>query len=351
MTKGEFMPQLDAKSLELINKTCKDKKHIKLTVGLLSGNERTIKTFGENGEIDNKNFTYEIGSITKTFTASLLAKHVHKGSMSLDDSIAKYVDGLDPSRYYPTLRRLATHTAGYSSTLPFTRREYFALIIGLIRASESPGTLPFKLDFEKMRDLLETNKLKDKDYNWRYSNFGMALLGYAIGVASGAGYHASMGDFLTTELGLSHTFTSANPGRLITGYTRKNVDCGNWIWGDDLTAPAGDISSTADDLLTYAAINMHELRPYLAMCHQKNADVNSMLFKSSNMGLGWLIRKDNSNIIWHNGGTGAFSSYLGIDKNRKCAVVVLANYRIDPNSIGETIFKGQINKVNTKEKI
>ena len=94
-------------------------------------------------------------------------------------------------------------------------------------------------------------------------------------------------------------------------------------------APAGDISSTAEDLLEYAKINMLEEKPYLTLCHQKYVDA-----KKHDMGLGWILQKNKSHVLWHNGGTGGFRSYLGIDKHKKCAVVVLANYIINTDKIG-----------------
>jgi CubicO group peptidase (beta-lactamase class C family) len=259
--------------------------------------------------------------------------------MSLDDSVQKYVEGLDPARYYPTLRRLITHTSGYSIN-PINKGDYPKLITSIILASKNQGMFPFDLDFAKMKKLLQEKRLENKDYAWKYNNFGFALVGYAIGVASGTGYRAAMSNFLSTELGLAHSFTGTDPSRNIEGYTRRNIPCGNWVWSDDLTAPAGDISSTAEDLLTYAAINMQEERPYLAICHQKYANFKSLVLKSGDMGLGWLLDKENNRIIWHIGATVAFSSYLGIDKDKKRAVVVLSNYRIDPNKIGKAVLEG-----------
>ena len=55
---------------------------------------------------------YEIGSITKTFTSSLLSKAISEGKVSLDDSIDTYLD-LQKKDYYPTIQRLVTHTSGY----------------------------------------------------------------------------------------------------------------------------------------------------------------------------------------------------------------------------------------------
>ena len=316
------MLTFDTKIQGLIKKACKNKKHIKLTIGAYAQGEKMIRVFNETGETQNENDIYEIGSITKTFTCSLLAKYLYEEKMSLEDSISKYVSGLNADTYYPTLQRLATHTAGYARSLPLSQWESIKFIPGYIfSGAVNGGKYPFHLDFEKMKQLLQDIKLQDKDYPWQYSNFGMALLGYAIGVVSGQGYWDTMSDFLSNELGLKHSYTGTCPGKNLRGYNRNNKDIGNWIWDKDLAAPAGDISSTAEDLLEYARINMYEEQPYLALCHLKH-----MESKKLDMGLGWVMTKDKEPILWHNGGTGAFRSYLGIDKQKKCASVVLSNY-------------------------
>jgi len=329
---------MDARPLELIRKVCKGKTHIKLTVGALDANSnQTIRVFGQSGELKNENYIYEIGSITKTFTASLLAKQIHEQKMSLDDPISKYVDGLDGDRYYPTLKRLATHTSGYARFLPLSMWEGIKLLPSMLLSGKKQGIFPFHMDLDKMKRLVRENKLQDKDYLWHYSNFAVALLGYAVSVASGRDYKSMMNDFLSNELSLSHSYTGTSASKNLHGFNRKNKDIGNWVWGKDLTAPAGDISSTAKDLLEYARINMYDEKPYLALCHQKHASA-----KGHDMGLGWIMSKSNNHILWHNGGTGAFRSFLAFDKEKKLATVALVNYpssHIDIEKIGSTMLE------------
>ncbi len=235
------MFSLDSKTLSLNNKVCKGKPNIKLTVGFIDEDGvKTIKVFNEAGEIENSNYVYEIGSITKTFTTSLLAMYIQQQKMSLDDSILKYVNGLDSGKYYPTLKRLCTHTAGYAQSLPFNGWvEFYRKTLN----TRATGAFPFQLDIEKMKTFLQKNELQDKDYKWSYSNFGIALVGYAIGKVSGNGYHETMDAFLLNELGLKYTYTGTRPNENLHGFNRKNKDIGNWKWGNDLTAPAGDIST------------------------------------------------------------------------------------------------------------
>jgi CubicO group peptidase (beta-lactamase class C family) len=319
------MHQFDSNTMNLIHNACKGKKHIKLTVGFINDGDTVIKAFGKNGEIANESPVYEIGSITKTFTASLLSKCIFEKKMGLDDSVQKYISGLNGTQYNPTLRRIAAHTAGYSPIYPLSQREYLNLIIDMI-FGKNQGVNPLKMDLDKMKTLIQKKTLSDKDYKWAYSNFGYALLGYAIGVTSGKDYWDAMNDFLCNELSLRQTYLGIDYDKNMIGYGTKNQECGNWHWDKgNLMAPAGAISSTAEDLLAYAKLNMYEEKPYLSLCHQKHASGP----KNYDMGLAWWLREDDNNVFGHGGGTGCFSTFLEIDKGRKVAAVAMANYRLE----------------------
>lgn len=323
------MFEISDETLRLIKRACRGKKHLKLTVGYLTDNNSVIKIYNENGELDSsKKYHYEIGSITKTFTVSLLSKYVFEKKLSINDSIQKYIEEVKGDNYYPTLLRLATHSSGYPARLPLNKREYSNLILGLIiGGGDLNKNNPLNMDFNKMKMLIENHKLKEMDYSWKYSNFGISLIGYGLGIVSGKGYWDTMNDFLHNELGLNDTYLGTSNNNL-HGYDRKNNDYGNWKWNkENLISPAGAISSTADDLLKYAKINIYEDQPYLSLCHKKQGNGT----KKYDMGLGWFLLKKNNNVILHGGGTGCFSSFLGIDKEKKVASVVLANYRLGRN--------------------
>jgi len=319
---GDNIFRLNPELLTLINKTCRNKEHIKLTVGFLIDDNIFIKIFDVNGEIDLEHYVYEIGSITKTFTGSLLAKYIHDGKISLDDGIQKYITGLNENNYYPTIRRLMTHTAGYSQRFPLNRSEFFNLIKEFPFGGKRLN--PFYHNLNDIINLTESVNLKDRDYNYTYSNFGISLPGHAIGIISGKGYWDTKNDFIKNELGLQNTYLGISE-RNISGYNNRNENCGNWLWdNDNILAPAGAISSTAYDLLTYARMHINEERPYLSLSHQNQTRGG----RNFDMGLGWMLNRKNNNILFHLGGTGCFSTYLVIDKERKVASVVLSNYRL-----------------------
>jgi len=330
------MQQFSTETQSLIKKFCKGKTHMKLTIGTLVNDETNFKMFGADGEMPYETYGYEIGSMTKTFVGALLAKYINEGKMSLDDPISKYVDGLDAAKYYPTLKRLVTHTAGYGG-IPITRWDIAKFIFNdIFKGSMNGGKLPFNMDLERMSKLLRETTIEDKDYPWKYSNFGIGVLGYAIGVVSGKGYWDTMNDFLQNELGLMQTFTGNSSNKILQGYDRKNRNIGNWEWGNDYTAPAGDLLSTATDILSYGRMNMNEEKPYMEMTHKKYADLS----KEFEQGIGWLQDVNNHNVIYGMGGTGAFYSFLGIDKKKKVACTLLSNYLIDlKHTIGKSILK------------
>jgi CubicO group peptidase (beta-lactamase class C family) len=276
---------LGQNTVNLIKKAIKDKKYIKLNIGIMVDNQIVIKTFGENGEIDYENNIYEIGSITKTFTTSLLAKYIAQNQIRLDDSINTYIPALDPDKYYPSLKRIATHTAGYSAVYPLNLWEFAGLGKDMLFGKgKTKQENPFNMDFNEMLRLIEKSKIKDKDYKWNYSNFGICLLGYVVGSVSDNGYWNAMTEFLTNELELKNTYLGTVNNKNLTGFNSKDEDCGNWQWDKEgIAVSFGGLSSTAEDMLTYASAHMYEEKDYLSLCHKKYA-VGS---KEYDMGLAW----------------------------------------------------------------
>jgi len=318
------MLQFSQKTLELIAKACKNKKHIALTVGAIVDGEKMISVFGENGrEIENNNEVYEIGSVSKTFNALLMAKLIYENKVTLDDQIGKYVKDLNTFPNYPTIQRLLTHTSGYSGMMPLNRREVIKMFYDMA-LGRNQDKIPFPQKPEGIEAIIQRTETQDKNYKWKYSNFGFAVIGHTIGIVSGKEYYDAMNEFVMGELGFTNTYLGTD-SRNLHGFNAKNEDCGNWKWDDNhYMMPAGALSSTAEDMLSYAKINMCMEKPYLSLCHKKYATIS----KEYDMGLGWWLHKNNNSTIQHEGGTGAFSTIIVIDIERKLAVVVMANYRL-----------------------
>ncbi len=312
-----FSPQFDT----LLQKSCKGKTHLQLTIGTYQNGKTAFHTMDADGNpLETHLLHYDAGSITKTVTASMLAKQIEAGVLSLDASLADYIDGL-PQRYYPNLRRLATHVSGYNG-LPHTTMEALSLLMKMNKPDGLLNVNPYYdcVNETVMRQVLTEHPMQDKDYPYSYSNFAFGTLGYIVGKTAGSDYWTAANDFLQNELGLKNTWLG--PKGSIVGYSSKNKACRNWQWKtSDLIAAAGAISTNAEDLLRYAVMHAENEKSYFALTHQKHGSGD----KKCDLGLAWR-RERNQPYLWHDGSAGAFSCFAGFDEQRKNACVILTNY-------------------------
>jgi CubicO group peptidase (beta-lactamase class C family) len=296
-----------------------------ITVGIIKDGECTFKVYGENAkELPKEQHIYEIGSITKTFTATLISQAAHEGLIDLNDTIDHYLD-LPENNSYPTIKSLLTHTSGYKG-------HYF----------ERPMTSNFFAGrnsfygITKEMTLHRVGKLSmdQADYPFNYSNFGYAVLGLVLESVYKTDYHTLINEFVQNDLGLKDTMISDGTG-----------DLGNyWDWNhDDAYLSAGALTSNIDDMLSYLELQL-ENGDMCSSCHDEletissiSKDYETMGINMDAIGMAWIIDKEN-NIIWHNGGTTDFNSYMGFDLESKTGVIVLSNlppnYRIPATIMG-----------------
>ena len=318
--------KLSENAVNIIRNTTRDKPYLKFTVGVLNNGETHYKLYNDTKELPYESHIYETGSIGKLFTTSLLAKLVSEGKMNLDESVNKYIPDLADVKYTPTLKKLATHTAGYPATYPIAKGEVFRLVLkqigGMIKKKPMKAEEYLHMDYDRMIFLAKEAKLKDKDYAWSYSNYGYGLLGHAISCAIKKPFWDAMNAFLSEDLHLKNTFLGTNSPNILTGYNHLSQNVGNWGLGaEDFLTPAGNISSSAEDLLTFAKMNIEGNPNFLELCHTRY----DMKSKHSDMGLGWWIDYKNPNIYYHGGNVDGFAGMIAFDKTKKNAVVLLAN--------------------------
>ncbi len=326
---------LPAEARAEIDKLYHGRSHVELTIGIRrDGKTETVHYGPDRRETGGAPLIYPVGSICKPFTASLTAKYVSEGKLDLDAPLSAYIKGL-PERYYPSLRKLATHTSGYT-TQPYT---LLTTLPFLLRQNKEGGlfhTNPFRgyPDEAEMMKILRETKLKDKPYKFVYSNFAMSVLGYIAGQVSGKGFWDAMNDYIRDELKLPDTFIGNTD---LTGYDKKENPCRCWQWEKgDIIAPAGALNSTMDDLLAFAKRNVDGSLPYLAMCHKVQGPCDS----KNDSGLAWRLNKEMP-VSWHTGAAGPYHAWLGINRNNGNAVAVGINYGlVNVEEIGFAIMRG-----------
>ena len=250
---------------------------------------------------------YEIGSVTKLFTSLALALAVEAGDIALEEPL--------PGRAAITARGLATHT----SRLPRLPRGFWRRIL---RQPDDPhaGTTPG----EVLAVLDRRPPAAWRRGRYRYSNLGAAVLGQHLARLAGRDFGALVAARLCRPLELGDTGIAA-PEDLLPGHTARGRRVPHWRL--DAFAPAGGLAGTAEDLLTFLEATL-EPPPWLAtaaaLATREHARVDDQL----SVGLGWhreRLGDAGSLVLWHNGGTGGFSSFVAVLPERGATLAVLAN--------------------------
>lgn len=326
---------------EMIAYTTEKNEDAIITIGIIQNGEMTYTVYGKDATVlPNVEYNYEIGSLTKTFTASLLSKAMSEGKIDLNNQINEYME-LPEKEYYPTLKELVTHTSGYKGF-------YFEWQMASNFISKQENDFYGVTNDELINKLGEIN-LKDKEYDFKYSNFGFATVGRVLSNVYGMDYTTLMNQFITEDLKLKDTRIADGTGDL-NGYWE-------WKW-DDAYIPAGGINSNISDMMQYINLQMSGNIPYLDLGQQVIMEIDAttnqyakMNIRMDAIGIGWLMDEKN-NIIWHNGGTSNFNSYAAFDKEKQIGVVILSNcspkYRIPTTVMGVKLMMMLQDEANKK---
>ncbi len=260
------------------------------------------------GESITEDTVFDLGSITKVFTTLLLKDLEKKGILSLQD-LAELPGVKMPGKI--TLFHLATHSSGLPR-LPdnFHPKNY---------------ANPYAdYNFQDLCSFLNGYTLpRGPGEQVEYSNVGMGLLGIILCQKTGKSFETLLSESIFKPIGMEHSAILLTPEmskKYATGYHMKKA-VPNWDFPEHW-AGAGAIHSTIKDMAKFLAANMGNspMTDLLQECHQKQLPMGPGV----DIGLGWILTDDND-LIWHNGGTGGFRSYLGFNAKTQKGVVILSN--------------------------
>lgn len=304
-----------------------------LVFGVVDGDKSEVVAFGklDNGTAPDSDTVYEIGSITKTFTATLLAQAVLSGRLTLDTPVAQLLpDFKIPSRSGKeiTLGELGTQHSGLPR-LPSN-------LLG-----KNPANPYADYDAAKLKAFLAGYQLpRDPGASYEYSNLGFGLLGYALAQLEHTTYGALTDQEILNPLGMTMSgtamtmsgtaFTDAMRAHLAPGHDNTGKAANNWDF--DALAGAGAVRSTANDMLRYLKANMGIDQSPLAAAMKLAQRPRSDMAKTVRIGLAWITT--DKGIVWHNGGTGGYRSFLGFTTDGRRGVVILANMAVDVDDLG-----------------
>ena len=297
-----------------INKYLSISKKYNISVGIvIRGSSDTITI--SNDEIIEEQLYYDIGSISKTFTAHMVLKAADDGLINLDDKIDKYLKL--KKKEYPTIRELLAHSCGFNHLTPVE-----ITVPALLTRRYSKRNIYENITNEDIISLLNGKRLSKKR-SYSYSDFNYAILGVVLSEIFNKPFGDLMHYFIKNELKLDNTDISYNIDRNLDGYI-KTKKVRFWKWNkDNPYISGGGITSTIKDMVNYMKIQLQSDKNYIAGCHScQKFKSNSNIIPC----LGWHTYK-NSNQLWHVGGVGTFRSSVIINKHKKIGVAVLGNAR------------------------
>lgn len=301
---------------------------VALAAGRLDSGRLELAGAAREGETPDADSFFEIGSITKTFTALLLADAVVRGELKLDDPVdAALPDGLklrDAQGAAIRWRDLATHRSGLPRLAPNM-------------APARPADPYADYGWESLALFIKTWKPEvARDSRYEYSNLGFGLLGQTLALRAGTGYAALLTRRVLEPLGLRGLvgFDGNLPRPVLPGHSADRRPVSAWHFLD-ASAAAGALRGSVRGLLRYADAAMggfeHPLREAFALCLQPQGASNKPI---NPVGLAWLLAPlDGRTVFNHDGGTAGFSSSLWLDPQRRRAAVVLANAQVGVNDL------------------
>ena len=300
-----------------------------MVVVMVDGGHAQVAGFGKlaDGRAPDGDTVFEIGSVTKTFTALLLAREVEAKTVSLDTPVATLLpDFKIPSRH------------GKPITLGLLAEQFSGL-------PRLPGNLqPADLgnpyaDYgrDRLKAFLAGYMLpRDPGAAYEYSNLGFGLLGEALAQHAKLSYGELLQREVLAPLGMQSSgaeLTSAMRARLAPGHDEEGGVARHWHW--DVLAGAGTLLSTGDDMSRYLQANMGLLKTPLAaamrLAHEPRRDIGG----GDRIGLAWMTHHTaQGDVIWHNGETGGYSSFIGFTSDGRRGVAILTNATGAPQDLG-----------------
>jgi D-alanyl-D-alanine-carboxypeptidase/D-alanyl-D-alanine-endopeptidase len=299
-----------------------------LVAGTIDRGQTSIVVRGESGsgvKLD-RDTVFEIGSITKAFTAMALADMVRRGEVGLNDPIEKFLPSGVTAPFrgdrHITLLDLATQSSGLprspSNLMPARSADPYA-----------------EYTEAKLYDFLSHYTLpRDPGASYEYSNLGVGLLGVLLANRAKLPYEALVRERVLRPLGMESTAIALRPGMAQRFAPGHDAD-GDRVENTDLNAlaGAGGLRSSLDDMLKFLAANMANSGPLADDVRAAQEPRRDAASPEDRIGLVWHTLTK-SRILWHNGQTAGYHSFIGISSDRTRGIVILSNVGESIDDIG-----------------
>ncbi|MGJ1205884.1 serine hydrolase [Sphingobacterium lactis] len=287
-----------------------------------------------NNTLPDANTLYEIGSITKTFTASLLADMVNKGLIGLDDPITKVLpDSLaqNADLQQITFKMLANHSSGlprlpdnvdknpkFTQADPYAAYDRKALFSYLknFKATKEPGT------------------------EYEYSNLGFGLLGELLSIIGKKPYYQLVKENILTPLEMVSTFDKINPKAKNLAIPHDSNGTSVPFWTFQAMSGGGSLKSSLNDLLRYTIAQLTYPETEIQKAMHLTKQFTLFVPPNSDIGLGWRMNMMDGVIAYeHTGATAGSNAFVGFVPDEKSVVIILSNSTTKMDKMGNELLQ------------
>lgn len=322
-----------------VNNMFRNQDEHAIVVGLYKQGRRETRLYGVTSKESqipvSANTVFQIGSITKVFTAYVLQQYVDDGKLTMESTLEELIGesvSLNEKTAKITLHQLITHTSG----LPRIPKSLMDLTLeraGKDNLMDDPYT---HTSVSEIMDYLATADDAKNPGKFDYSNYGVGLLGHILEQLSGQTLEQLYQEHIFGPFNMQTSgviFTPEAQALLAQGYGGDGKPAGVWTLG--VLGAAGAVYSNTEDMLNFIEASL-----------VAGSDANNSLEKmripqaSGKTGIGWMqpgfIDKffGNGEYIWHNGQVGGYVSYIAMNPNDKTGIVVMASRSNDVTMLG-----------------
>lgn len=309
-----------------------------MSIGILKNGQTYFYGYGyadkEKKNIPASNTIFELGSISKTFTATIAALAIGEGKIKLDDPVNKYLPDSIPALQYNnrvvTFRDLLNHTSAFPR-MPADFEDGRIDERGII-------IYPIEKFFGWLKDLKLTREPGQKS---EYSNAALALVSTVLQRIYNMSYEQLVQKYIGVPLGMRDIRIDILKRDSIN-YAKGYKQDGSYNFPRNLPPiyqGAGGLRSTAADMLKYAKAELDPPNKKLRKAMLLTRDT-TFSDKNYHIGMVWVLLKyGNLDAIFHNGASGGFRSYLSIAPEKNFAVIILVNSTIGADKTGAELMQ------------
>ena len=283
--------------------------HRVIAVATVAAGEVVTATLGADLDAD-----FEIGSISKGFTGLLYVDALERGEIGALSTLGDFLPLATSPAAGLALSAVSTHSSGLPRLAPGT------VTLRTMRDMWRHGANPYGEDLPQL--LGQAAEVKLGKPRPSYSNFGFELLGHAIAAAAGTTYRELVATRLAGPLGLASVYAPRSAADLRPGALLGTSRLGRpqQAWTGEALAPAGGIRASIEDMGRFTLALLDGSAPGIAALDP----VAPLAGPAVRIGAAWItIDRHGRQVTWHNGGTGGFRSWIGVDRAAGTGVVVL----------------------------